>query len=100
MTDNNTFKVIDKPCVTVKTEDVYVNAISCQTCRSSVIFEYNAKLDRITLYDLDPYYVNNQKIFHVHSVDERTRNIALEMFAAEKRLLHDIDPGDYYYMRR
>jgi hypothetical protein len=73
---------------------------NCQTCRSAVIIEYESKLDSIAFYDLDPYYVNNQKVFHVHSVDERTRKIALEMFAAEKRLLHDAYPNDYYYRRK
>jgi hypothetical protein len=101
MADGNTFsKAIDKHCVTVKADDVYVNAITCQTCGSAVIIEFDAKLDHIALYDFEPCYANSLKIFHVHSADERIRNLAREMLAAEKRLLHDADRDDYHYSRR
>jgi hypothetical protein len=100
MTDNNTFSKVIKSCSTGKVEIDNVNAIVCRTCRSAVIAEYNVVLDMLNLYDFDPYYAYNQKTFHLHSADERTRNVVLEMFAAEKRLLYDVDPDDYCYRRR
>jgi hypothetical protein len=100
MTDHKIFgKVLDKFCPRTGADNVYINAINCQRCRSEVIVEYNVEADLINLYNFDIYYLNNQRIVHVHPADERTKNIVLEMIAAEKRLLHVVDPGDYCYRR-
>ncbi|MGH9953459.1 MAG: hypothetical protein ACRD5J_17715 [Nitrososphaeraceae archaeon] len=92
MINGNTFsKVINKSYSTEKVETVNINAIICQTCKPAVIAEYNAEMDMINLYDFDPYYVNDQKILHPHPADARTKNRVLEMIAAEKGLLCDVD---------
>jgi uncharacterized LabA/DUF88 family protein len=97
MTDYNTStKVVNKSCSRTEAENIKINAINCQIYRLAVIAEYNEELDRISLYDFDKH-LNNQKIVHVHLVDERTRNIVLEMIAVERKLLDDVDPNDYHY---
>lgn len=97
MTDYNTStKVVNKSCSRAEAENIKTNAISCQICKLAVIAEYNEELDRISLYDFDKY-LKNQKIVHVHLVDERTRNIVLEIIVVERKLLDDVDPNDYHY---
>jgi hypothetical protein len=94
--DNISTKVIDKAISTGRIEIDNTTAIDCTICKSTVIAEYNAKLD-LMHYDFEYYYFNNLKITHGHLADTKTKNRILERLKMEKRLLHDIDPGDYCY---
>jgi hypothetical protein len=101
MTDFNiSTKVTDKPYSINGVEATYIDAIDCPLCKSAVIAELEAVLGRVTLYDFDPYYLSNQKIPHRHPADARTRNRVLKRIEVEKRLLHNVDPGDYHYWGR
>jgi hypothetical protein len=99
MNNSNTFKVIDKHFSREEEENVNVNAIDCIICKSAVIAEYNTVLEEVMLYDFDPYYLSRQKVLHKHPADKRTVNRILERIQVERRLLDDVDHGDFQYRR-
>ena len=51
----------------------------------------------ISIYDIDPYF-GNQKVKHRRPADTWIRVMVLERIETEKRLLEDIDLGDYVYL--
>ena len=77
----------------------YTQALACRRCNSVVIAELEPEYGpTITIYEID-LYVRNQKVKHRHCADTLTRVIVLERIETEKRLLEDIDPGDYVYYK-
>jgi hypothetical protein len=75
----------------------YTQAIDCLTCKNAVIAEFEPADGLTTICDFDPY-VKNKKVFHQHPADAKTRARVLERVAIEKRLLDDLDPGDWVYI--
>jgi hypothetical protein len=71
----------------------YTQALICKHCNSAVIAELEPKGLTITIYDF-----RERKVKHRHSADIRTRVMVLERIETEKRLLEDIEPGDYVYL--
>jgi hypothetical protein len=75
-------------------------AIDCPTCKLVTIAKLDLTTNQITLFEFDPYYVDNIQILHKHPANASTRNRVMARVATNKRLLEERDPGDFNYPSR